>query len=469
MGRFGVFSLEVLISLVLNVTASLFDKPQAMVFSKWGWLIVLSHATYLIGSSRPGRHAAVQVRSLFGRKAMLSYVFIGLISGVLGMFYWMAINATYARLFAGRSSTSSLQHRQEPDSLPVASEFSLSLLCEIFPLPVPYHGELWFLNTTFSPGGLARVTASPAKQDAVWPSEDSQGVGYHCQLTNYGTNALFGISMRFPVVFKDVVRDPVTGTISTGNNVKHQDTVVVSVPRPLGQGESFSFYMCGPFDPEASIGVFLPSIATVSDGKQVVLRVTSPGRPGESLDLLAPRGLSSSPPKQNTSKVAKGTQDDKPPTLTDLFKSGFPNTLRVDGNSWGLVNQKDGTQILNGPTKVYLDFDAKTKFIAFYVPRSEHSYEAALGLWSQVPATFDSVQSKIGVTAGYGQNLTDIKDLTFSGRVFIYHEDMFNLRQLADLVDAYKLHGMALDFRGPTYLSDQVIAWYHQHDAKGAK
>lgn len=156
--------------------------------------------------------------------------------------------------------------------------------------------------------------------------------------------------------------------------------------------------------------------------------------------------------------------DEKPPTLADLFKDGFPNTMKIDGTSWGFV--KGGTRILSGPTKVYLDFDAKTKFISFYVPRSEHAYPVALNLWSQVQATFQSVEKQIAITAGYQQNLTDLKDLTFSGRVFLYHEDAFNLRQLADLVDICKTHGMALDFRGPNFLMDQVMAWHRKHDKK---
>ena len=169
------------------------------------------------------------------------------------------------------------------------------------------------------------------------------------------------------------------------------------------------------------------------------------------------------PPVANTLPISE--IDTTPPTLMELFKSGFPNTMKVDGASWGLVN-KDGHELLKGPSKVYLDFDARTKFIAFYIPRSEYSYESARSLWSQVPPTFAAVEKNIGVQAGYHQNLTDLKDLKFSGRVFLYYEDNFNLRQLADLVDAYKAHGMALDFRGPSFLGDQVIAWHHKHDKK---
>jgi hypothetical protein len=166
--------------------------------------------------------------------------------------------------------------------------------------------------------------------------------------------------------------------------------------------------------------------------------------------------------------AAIADDESKPPTLSDLFKSGFPNTMKIDGNGWTLLD-KNRVQVLSGPTKVYLDFEARTKFIAFYITHSDQSYAAAVNLWAQVPVTFSSVEKSIEIQGGYQPNLTDLRDLRFSGRVFMYHEDMFNLRQLADLVDIYKSHGMALDFRGPSFLSDQVMAWHRTHDARADK
>jgi hypothetical protein len=157
--------------------------------------------------------------------------------------------------------------------------------------------------------------------------------------------------------------------------------------------------------------------------------------------------------------------DDKPPTLADLFKSGFTNTMKMSGSTWNL-RSADGASVLSGQTQVYLDFPANIKFIAFFIPRSEHSFTAATQLWSQVQTTFDSVAQQIQVQVrGFG-NSTDLKDLAFSGRVFIYHEDQFTLRQLADLLDLYKVKGMSLEFMGPDFLGAQVIAWHHKHDRK---
>lgn len=103
MRRFGLFSLEILVSLVLNVTASLFNKPQAITFSKWGWLLVLAHATYLVLSSEGGKRYAVRFRALFGRRRVLFHAVVGLSFAILVGGYWTGINVSYSKLFYAQS------------------------------------------------------------------------------------------------------------------------------------------------------------------------------------------------------------------------------------------------------------------------------------------------------------------------------------------------------------------------------
>jgi len=220
--------------------------------------------------------------------------------------------------------------------------------------------------------------------------------------------------------------------------------------------------------------LWISSLGWVNQRRSLALTKDEPAKPPTVMSVpTTPNPTAQSPlhelpehPHKHPKPEEPKAKSEKPPTLSDLFKSSFPNTLRVDGNEWALM--KEGIKITSGPTKVYLDFEAKAKFIAFYVPHSYLSYTAATGLWQQVQEAFSAIEKSVGVTSGYGANPTDLKELTFSGRVFIFHEDRFDLRQLADLVDLYKAHGMALDFRGPDYLADQVIAWYHQHGAKEA-
>jgi len=120
MRRFGIFSLEILVSLVLNLTASLFNKPQAIILSKWGWLVVLIHATYLLVSTKRVEVHAVRARSLFGRSTVISYVVVALCCASLGMLYWAGINAAYSLLFHDATEGPQAKTRS-PEELPSSS------------------------------------------------------------------------------------------------------------------------------------------------------------------------------------------------------------------------------------------------------------------------------------------------------------------------------------------------------------
>jgi len=64
--------------------------------------------------------------------------------------------------------------------------------------------------------------------------------------------------------------------------------------------------------------------------------------------------------------------------------------------------------------------------------------------------------------------MTSIQDLTFSGRVLIYHEEFLSIPQKADIIRAYAVKNLAVQFMGSDYLATQITAWYQQHNAKSA-
>jgi hypothetical protein len=70
------------------------------------------------------------------------------------------------------------------------------------------------------------------------------------------------------------------------------------------------------------------------------------------------------------------------------------------------------------------------------------------------------------VQAGYRDESTRLEELTFSGRVLLYHEDFLSINQKAAIIEAYKVKNFDVQFRGPDYLSDKLIAWHRQHDPK---
>jgi hypothetical protein len=187
------------------------------------------------------------------------------------------------------------------------------------------------------------------------------------------------------------------------------------------------------------------------------LLVPAPAQIGISTPVLQP-----SP----TATIAtKSDQTEKAPTLTDLFKSDLPSLMKVtDKDTVGIQWQKG--DVLHITTQVYLDFDAKTQFVGFYIPSSERTYLASLQLVNAVQDAIERLRKNQRIRAGYGDEGTTLDELVFSGRVFLYHEDFLSITEKADIIKAYKQRHYDVQFRGPEYLGDQVIAWHRLHDVK---
>ena len=117
-------------------------------------------------------------------------------------------------------------------------------------------------------------------------------------------------------------------------------------------------------------------------------------------------------------------------------------------------------------------FPAKNKFVGFYVPSCDptdltRTAEACLKL-AQVDAVqqvLDEMPKEMFIAAQLGHPTT-IRDLSFSGRVFIYHDDFMSITQQADIIRAFAVRHYDVQFMGPDYLGKAVIAWSLQHDSK---
>jgi hypothetical protein len=178
-----------------------------------------------------------------------------------------------------------------------------------------------------------------------------------------------------------------------------------------------------------------------------------------------------------TKKPTTAAQDDKPPTLLDLFKKDFSNTMKVSDDEPALsVTSKNGATI-KIRRQVYMDFPAKAKFVGFYIyapspPSADISGEETFIACSKlveadaVQQAFEHFSKQVAVLAGQGEQMTSIQDLTFSGRVLIYHEEFLSIPQKAEILKAYGSKGFAVTFMGNDYLGTQVISWHQQHDAK---
>lgn len=167
-------------------------------------------------------------------------------------------------------------------------------------------------------------------------------------------------------------------------------------------------------------------------------------------------------------KTPSGPETEKPPTLSDLFKRDFPNTMKAT-DDLQLKRQMDDS-IVHIKRQVYLDFSAKAQFVGFYVPSSDpfsdETFKICKALVDAVQPAIEELAKRVEIRGGYKGEDTTVKDLTFSGRVFLYHEGFLSIPQKADLINSYKAKNYDVQFRGIDYLQDQLIGWHHQHDPK---
>jgi hypothetical protein len=178
--------------------------------------------------------------------------------------------------------------------------------------------------------------------------------------------------------------------------------------------------------------------------------------------------------KKNTEPPYTAKDTEIPPTMLDLFLGDFPTTLRVSDDDDSIsIKFKDGA-VTKIKRRVYMDFDAKSRFVGFYVrasvPRERdltgaHTKDACVELVQHdaIQAALDHFQQNAAVIAGQSGQMTNMKDLTFSGRVFLYHDDFLSITQQAEIIKVYEQKHLAVNFRGPDYLGQKIIAWHQQH------
>jgi hypothetical protein len=146
-----------------------------------------------------------------------------------------------------------------------------------------------------------------------------------------------------------------------------------------------------------------------------------------------------------------------PLTLETLFNTDFPNLVKY--KLPGDTKFEDGQQI-NVQAQEYADFAGRSKFVGFYVPESPLAFRVCVRLGNSVPRTLNEIESRVAMSASLdaGETMTSLKQLVFSGRVFIYHEAMLTLKQKSALVDYYKQANLDVQFRGLAYLQSELMA-----------
>ncbi len=146
-----------------------------------------------------------------------------------------------------------------------------------------------------------------------------------------------------------------------------------------------------------------------------------------------------------------------PVTLHKLFLEDFSDpsgTLSV-GFAPRKLERPDGSSIMI-EARLHIDMNAAAKFISLFVPHSEYSYETCLFL-SDGYTELTAIHELELETQGAGEQKVFSKDFAFNGRIFLYHEDLFSVEQLAEISELYKSKNLLVQFRGSSYLQTEIL------------
>ena len=173
------------------------------------------------------------------------------------------------------------------------------------------------------------------------------------------------------------------------------------------------------------------------------------------------REVSSGPdvvePRRKTASAA--TEKQAAPTLLSLMDTSFPSLNKL----WGkpVFHFEDGSS-LEVRSALYFDlFTYGAKFLGFYVPTTPRVLEVCALLAAHATELGDALaKGGLSITAkAPGENPQTVSDLTYSGKVYLHHEDILTHRQMAEVEEMFKAHKLSVVLRGPDYLSSAWLEW----------
>jgi hypothetical protein len=140
----------------------------------------------------------------------------------------------------------------------------------------------------------------------------------------------------------------------------------------------------------------------------------------------------------------------RPPSLLTLFMTDIRLTESVT------VTTPLRIGVEHVWCNTFYDFDANNKFAAIYMPRMQNAYNAAIALtrnyqkcWEVTDLLRLQWPTRPAITAH------NLRDMPFSGRIYLYHMDIFNNQEKSKIELEFQNTGArSIIFRGLEYVDD---------------
>ncbi len=148
-------------------------------------------------------------------------------------------------------------------------------------------------------------------------------------------------------------------------------------------------------------------------------------------------------------KIPKKENIEKPrlkaKTLFDYYKTDF-TVMQLEKQILTITETKEQIK-----TKLLMDFDNASMYIAVYIPNHQKTNDIILSLISEHKKILE-FRNVVAVESFYpGEQPTELKDISFTGRIFVYHEyPLFN-SDIMEIKQLYKANGLNIQLRGHKY------------------
>ena len=158
--------------------------------------------------------------------------------------------------------------------------------------------------------------------------------------------------------------------------------------------------------------------------------------------------------------------EDKEPTLESLLDLVAPGTGNLANTQ--TFEFPDGYKV-EIKSRLYHEFRHRATFLGFYIPVCNGRTSELLS--NLAPETRrlanELANGGLQVVATYpGENPQDLRSLTFTGKVYIHHQERLDHRQMADVEDAFRKNGLEVVVRGPEFLTRAWVDWKAKQQAR---
>ncbi|MDO8981331.1 MAG: toll/interleukin-1 receptor domain-containing protein [Afipia sp.] len=140
-------------------------------------------------------------------------------------------------------------------------------------------------------------------------------------------------------------------------------------------------------------------------------------------------------------------------TLFEYFLKDFSRDLSIE-KKWQIRNKQNGSEV-EVNARIYLDFNANAKYVAFYIPAYADAVFPEALVMNSLHEILEVPNTTVGVNVGFADLPDDHmegKDLNFAGRVFFYCEREPQIELKNQFLKEALSNGIRVIFRSEEYL-----------------